>query len=69
METDKVLSNTRVIIQSANDSNLSRLVNTIREKHKDSILYATEIRQNTRPPFEGGVHCIIYLALGVSSSE
>ena len=64
-----ITANCRVLINTPDAETLSLFLNLLPERVKDRIVHKTEIRENTREPFEGGKHQIIYFALGAHLNE
>ena len=67
--SDKRKSDIQVIINALDPEILSVIVELIKSEQKDNITFESPTKECYRPPFEGGVHKIMYLALGVSQDE
>ena len=56
-------SNSRIVVQCGNEEILNTIVEHIKERFSGRIVFATDVRANTRPPHLNGVHQILHLSL------
>ena len=56
-------ANSQIVIQCKNEEVLNTIVEHIKERFGDCVVYATDVRPNTRPPHYNGVHQILHLSL------
>ena len=62
-------SSAQIIINAIDKRALSIIVKLIKSEQEDNITFESPTKDCYRPPFENGVHKIIYLSLGETSSE
>lgn len=55
--------NARLVITATTKEIADTITKHIREALPDCVVYATDVRGNTRPPHLNGVHQILYLLL------
>ena len=55
--------NARLVITATTKEIADTITKHVREAMPDCIVYATDVRANTRPPHINGVHQIVYLTV------
>ena len=71
-EDDKPMaedSNSRIVITATTKEIADTIYERIKEALPDQIVYATDVRGNTRPPHLNGVHQMLYLVIGAVDIE